>query len=68
MENSTPEANSSTLKLAQASDNLNGIGLENLKRRLDLLYPGRHILKTEKKEDRFFATMNLQLEADEHKN
>jgi len=46
----------------------NGIGLENLKRRLDLLYPGRHTLKIEKKENSFFAAMNLQLATDEHKN
>ena len=47
---------------------INGIGLENLKRRLDLLYPGRHLLKTEQKANSFFATMNLQLNPDEHKN
>jgi len=47
---------------------VNGIGLENLKRRLDLLYPGKHMLKTEKRGDIFFAEMNLQLEPDEHKN
>lgn len=46
----------------------NGIGLENLKRRLDLLYPGKHMLKTGKRGDIFFAEMNIQLEQDEHKN
>jgi LytS/YehU family sensor histidine kinase len=60
------ETSPPTLKLRRARPN--GIGLENLKRRLDLLYPGRHVLKTETKNDRFFATMNLQLQPDEHKN
>jgi len=57
-----------SLQLADIPVKPNGIGLENLKRRLDLLYPGRYILKTEKKGNNFFATMNLQLRPDEHKN
>jgi two-component system, LytTR family, sensor kinase len=36
-----------------------GIGLENLKRRLELLYPGRHSLSAEKKENTFVASLNL---------
>lgn len=47
---------------------VNGIGLENLKRRLDLLYPDKHALKTGMRGDIYFAEMNLQLEPDEHKN
>jgi sensor histidine kinase YesM len=43
----------------------NGIGLENLKRRLDLLYPEKHQLKIEKGENHFLATMKLQLNPDE---
>ncbi|MBS1598154.1 MAG: sensor histidine kinase [Bacteroidetes bacterium] len=57
-----------SIQCANAPTKPNGIGLENLKRRLDLLYPNRHSLTTEKKGDYFFATMNLQLEEDEHKN
>jgi LytS/YehU family sensor histidine kinase len=37
-----------------------GIGLENLKRRLELLYPGRHSLNTGKKGDTFVAALTLQ--------
>lgn len=36
-----------------------GIGLENLQRRLQLLYPGRHELKIEKKENSFVAEMTI---------
>jgi LytS/YehU family sensor histidine kinase len=39
----------------------NGIGLENLKRRLELLYPGKHTFTTSKKDDTFFAEIQLQL-------
>jgi two-component system LytT family sensor kinase len=38
-----------------------GIGLENLKRRLELLYPGRHTFTTTKKDNTFFAEIQLQL-------
>jgi Putative regulator of cell autolysis len=36
-----------------------GIGLENLKRRLELLYPGKHELHIEQKENRFYAHIEL---------
>lgn len=36
-----------------------GIGLENLRRRLGLLYPGRHTLRTEREEDAFVAEMTV---------
>lgn len=38
----------------------NGIGLENLKRRLQLLYPGKHSLTTEKKNGSFTAALTVQ--------
>ncbi|HEV7424129.1 MAG TPA: histidine kinase, partial [Candidatus Paceibacterota bacterium] len=57
-----------SMQLTSIPSKKNGIGLENLKRRLDLLYPGRYSLQTEKKGNHFLATMNLQLNADEHKN
>lgn len=37
-----------------------GIGLENLRRRLELLYPGKHALTTEKKNGHFTAALTLQ--------
>ncbi|HEV9037629.1 MAG TPA: histidine kinase [Puia sp.] len=39
----------------------NGIGLENLKRRLELLYPGKHSFTIEKKDGDFSAALSIQL-------
>lgn len=39
-----------------------GIGLENLKRRLDLLYPGKHTFITQKQNGSFTAELTLQYE------
>ncbi|HVV55795.1 MAG TPA: histidine kinase [Mucilaginibacter sp.] len=39
-----------------------GIGIENLKRRLELLYPGKHSLKLEKNDNNFIAEMIIQYE------
>ncbi len=37
-----------------------GIGMENLKKRLDLIYPGRHRLKIEKKNDTFYVELIIK--------
>lgn len=42
-------------------DETSGIGLANVRRRLDLLYPKRHKLFIEKKDGRFFVTLELKL-------
>jgi sensor histidine kinase YesM len=39
----------------------NGIGLENLKRRLELLYPGKHKLIIKKDSNRFEAVLELEI-------
>jgi len=38
-----------------------GIGLKNLKRRLELVYPKKHTLSLEVKENMYKATLNIQL-------
>ena len=38
-----------------------GIGLENLQRRLELLYPGRHLFRVEKKEGQYLAELLVTL-------
>lgn len=40
-----------------------GIGLENLRQRLALLYPGRHTLQTELKDGAFLARLTIQTHA-----
>lgn len=41
-----------------------GIGLTNLKKRLDLLYPGKHKLQTSNEEESY--TVNMELELNNH--
>lgn len=48
--------------IAQNKVKAGGIGLENLKRRLELLYPGKYSLKLEKEENRFKAELMLAYE------
>lgn len=59
VENSTP-AVTEWIKETQSQPR-NGIGLENLKRRLELLYPAKHTFTAVKKENSFFAAIQLQL-------
>ena len=40
-----------------------GIGLENMKQRLRILYPGRHKLTFEEKESTFYATLKLNFQS-----
>ena len=55
VENSVPEFESPAIRKG-------GIGLENLRRRLDLLYPGKHSLYTKKEGDTFIAELKLEYE------
>jgi two-component system, LytTR family, sensor kinase len=46
--------------IPEQSETRRGIGLENLRRRLELLYPGKHTFTAEKKQLSFSATLTLQ--------
>jgi LytS/YehU family sensor histidine kinase len=48
--------------IKQTESKAGGIGLENLKRRLDLLYPDKHSLKLEKDGNNFKAELKLEYE------
>ena len=41
-------------------DHHHGIGLENLKQRLNLIYPGKHLFKITETEDRFKVELKIQ--------
>ena len=41
--------------------NFGGVGLANVKRRLELLYPKKHNLQVEEKEDRYYVMLNIDL-------
>ncbi len=45
----------------QTTERHGGIGLSNVKRRLELLYPGKHELKIDETENNFNVQLNLQL-------
>lgn len=45
----------------QQKDEVSGVGLGNVRRRLELLYPERHDMRIEKTDKYFTATLNLQL-------
>jgi LytS/YehU family sensor histidine kinase len=51
----------SKLKSVSDSKEKSGIGLQNLKRRLELSYPDKHSLKTDEQSDRYFVQLNLTL-------
>lgn len=51
----TPEANNEAIPYS-------GIGLQNVQRRLDLMYPGAHLLEIIAGEDRFLVKLVLKLE------
>ncbi|WP_192822369.1 sensor histidine kinase [Rufibacter sp. LB8] len=50
-------------KNTDQKDHTGGIGLPNVKRRLELLYPQRHTLTIQDEKESFFATLTLQLDS-----
>lgn len=46
---------------SQKKDKLGGIGLDNLKKRLELYYPGRHRLELDNKKNLFTANLEIDL-------
>ncbi|MDB5150799.1 MAG: putative signal transduction histidine kinase [Mucilaginibacter sp.] len=50
----------STIK--KMEDEKSGIGLENVKRRLDLLYPGKHTLQISEDEGKYIVKLEIDLE------
>lgn len=48
-------------KVAKSTDGLGGIGIANVKRRLELLYPQRHELKIVEEKDTFEVTLTIVL-------
>ena len=46
--------------IPEQNESRRGIGLENLRRRLELLYPGKHTFTAEKQQTSFFAALTLQ--------
>lgn len=49
-----------TFEHSGVSESASGIGLENVKRRLELIYPNQHKLEISKKEDRFTVELNIK--------
>jgi len=54
-------ANAVPEKIPIPAEKAGGIGLENLRRRLQLLYPEKHVLQIDKKNTEFLANMVLKL-------
>ncbi|MEK6782574.1 MAG: histidine kinase [Bacteroidota bacterium] len=53
--------NSKIAKAASAKEEKSGFGLQNMKRRLELSYPGQFQLLSEDKPDRYFVQLNISL-------
>jgi len=48
--------------IKKMEDEKSGIGLENVKRRLDLLYPGKHNLQISEDEGKYNVKLEIDLE------
>ena len=47
---------------AQKNDFPSGIGIQNVQKRLDLIYPGKHELTITNEEDIFIVNLKIELE------
>lgn len=54
--------NSKNPVLKKEESHSNGVGLKNVRKRLDLIYPGKYMLKIDKTEKTFSVNLSLQLE------
>lgn len=50
-----------TINLNGERDEVGGIGLENVRKRLELIYPGKHQLQTYEKDGVFYVSLKLDL-------
>ncbi|MEZ4959148.1 MAG: histidine kinase [Saprospiraceae bacterium] len=57
------EVKNSLPKAGFTKDKVGGIGLENVKRQLELLYPGHHELKIGKQQDAFEVYLRIEMSA-----
>src|SRR5690606_14633999 len=48
--------------LKKEESHSNGVGLKNVRKRLDLIYPEKHMLNIDEKEETFSVNLTLQLE------
>jgi LytS/YehU family sensor histidine kinase len=44
-----------------AKDKVGGIGLQNVKKQLDLLYPDKHVLQVDEMENQYHASLTINL-------
>lgn len=65
IENSLPGNHPATKNRSNDKLNESGIGLQNVKKRLDLLYPDSHTLKITEDADSFFVSLKLKLQSNE---
>ena len=48
--------------MGEEDETKNGIGMANVRKRLELLYPGKHILSVEERKDTFSVNLTIELE------
>jgi len=59
------EVRNRIVNIKKRDDNTGGLGIRNIKRRLELLYPDRHTLKAEERNGDFFVYLSIPLSKDD---